>query len=54
MHMLWSDVFLVRFEFVEEGVFHGGELILLDIVVLLLVRKVISTVFLLYWMVSEP
>jgi hypothetical protein len=24
--MLGSEVFLVRFEFVEEGDFHGGEL----------------------------
>jgi hypothetical protein len=24
--MLWSDVFLVGFDFVEEGIFHGGEL----------------------------
>jgi hypothetical protein len=33
MHMMWSDVFLVRFEFVE-GVIHGGELTLLYLGVL--------------------
>jgi hypothetical protein len=31
---MWSDVFLTRLEFVEEGVLHGEDLMLLYLVVM--------------------